>query len=68
MLMGEQFVLLEPRSAVLTWTQAYNYVLTLNLEISLIWAAPWGVPTALFLLSRYLPLMGAIPILYCKLF
>ncbi|KIM80500.1 hypothetical protein PILCRDRAFT_534676 [Piloderma croceum F 1598] len=43
---------------------AYDYALTLNLERSLIWAAPWSVPTALFLLSRYLPLMGSISIVY----
>jgi len=43
---------------------AYDYTLTLDLEIALMWAAPWSVPKALFLLTRYMPIIDSIPMVY----
>ncbi|KAF5348772.1 hypothetical protein D9756_009740 [Leucocoprinus leucothites] len=38
----------------------YDYLLTLNLEVQLIWESPWSIPKALFLLNRYLPFLEFI--------
>ncbi|KIM78598.1 hypothetical protein PILCRDRAFT_11064 [Piloderma croceum F 1598] len=44
--------------------EAYDYMLTMSLEISVIWAAPWSVPKALFLLTRYTPIIDSTAIMY----
>jgi len=43
---------------------AYDYTLTLDLEVSLIWAAPWSIPKVLFLLTRYLLVINLTAIMY----
>jgi len=43
---------------------AYDYMLTLDQEISFIWATPWNFPKALFLLTRYLPISDSTAIMY----
>jgi hypothetical protein len=42
------------------WTdhvQIYDYFLTLDLEVRVIWGPPWSIPKSLFLLNRYLPFL-----------
>ncbi|KIM76667.1 hypothetical protein PILCRDRAFT_826071 [Piloderma croceum F 1598] len=43
---------------------AYDYMLTLSLEISVIWTAPWNVPKVLFLLTRYNPIIDSTAAMY----
>lgn len=43
--------------------QAYDYGITFDSELSLIWAAPWSLVKALFLLTRYLPFVEMVLIL-----
>jgi len=42
----------------------YEYILTFGEEISLVWNAPWTIPTVLFLLSRYWPSVTLTILLY----
>ncbi|KAF8131255.1 hypothetical protein K438DRAFT_1885860 [Mycena galopus ATCC 62051] len=50
------------RALTLNYTQVssaailvFDYALTLNLEVSLIWGSKWSLPKVLFLVSRYSP-------------
>ncbi|KAJ3560684.1 hypothetical protein NP233_g10677 [Leucocoprinus birnbaumii] len=42
----------------------YDYVLTLDLEIKLIWGANWNLGKVLYLLTRYLPFFDTAVVLY----
>lgn len=45
--------------------KTYDYLLTFEQEVSLIWPSPWNVVKILFLTTRYTPFVGAGAILYC---
>lgn len=42
----------------------YDYLLTLDLEVKLIWKADWNLGKFLFLLTRYLPFFDTAVVLY----
>ncbi|KAF8131253.1 hypothetical protein K438DRAFT_2032055 [Mycena galopus ATCC 62051] len=42
----------------------FDYALTFNLEVSLIWGSKWSLPKVLFLLSRYSPVIDVPLVLY----
>lgn len=59
------------RVSLLSWSasplmpmQAYDYLTTLDREVSLIWASPWSIAKVLFLLTRYLPFADVAVISY----
>jgi len=45
---------------------AYDYALTLHLEIFLIWFSPWNYTKILFLFTRYLPVGECFLFIYCQ--
>jgi len=45
----------------------YDYFLTFDSEVSLVWPAPWGLGKILFLLTRYLPRIDTAIVLYHNL-
>ncbi|KDR68342.1 hypothetical protein GALMADRAFT_78777, partial [Galerina marginata CBS 339.88] len=46
----------------------YDYFLTFHQEVSLVWASRWSAAKVLFLLTRYVPLVDSIIILWGALF
>lgn len=44
--------------------QLYDYALTIQMEVSLIWCSAWSYTKVLFLLTRYLPIGGIFFLLY----
>lgn len=46
--------------------QVLDYLLTFDLEISLIWKSNWSIMKVLFLLARYMPFADLILIFYRK--
>ncbi|KAJ8583850.1 hypothetical protein M405DRAFT_827834 [Rhizopogon salebrosus TDB-379] len=38
----------------------YDYIVTLDKEVRLMWGSKWGVPRVLFCMSRYLPFVASI--------
>ncbi|KAF9007424.1 hypothetical protein BDQ17DRAFT_1422801 [Cyathus striatus] len=42
----------------------YDYLLTFNLEVSLIWPSNWGAMKILFLLARYTPFIDSLIVFY----
>ncbi|PFH48722.1 hypothetical protein AMATHDRAFT_49277 [Amanita thiersii Skay4041] len=53
-----------PQHKMLTNTtqQFFDYLLTLNSEITLIWKSDWGIVKALFLIMRYIPFVDVTPL------
>lgn len=47
--------------------QLYDYALTLSLEVSLFWLAPWKMLNVLFLLTRYLPFATSGTLIHCEI-
>jgi len=45
----------------------YDYFLTLSMEASLVWPAPWTPTKVLFYITRYLPFIDSITTLYNQL-
>ncbi|KAF8145304.1 hypothetical protein K438DRAFT_2028821 [Mycena galopus ATCC 62051] len=45
----------------------FDYALTFNLEVSLIWGSKWSLPKVLFLLSRYSPVIDVPLVLYINI-
>lgn len=43
----------------------YDYLLTFEREVSLIWCSPRSIVKTLFLLTRYTPFVGLSTMLYC---
>ncbi|KZP03451.1 hypothetical protein FIBSPDRAFT_1055280 [Athelia psychrophila] len=44
----------------------YDYILTFNSEVTLIWGEPWKSLKVLFLLSRYLPFADTAVLFLCE--
>ncbi|KZP25113.1 hypothetical protein FIBSPDRAFT_820999 [Athelia psychrophila] len=44
----------------------YDYILTFNSEVTLIWGEPWKLLKVLFLLSRYLPFADTTLFFLCE--
>ncbi|KAF8134186.1 hypothetical protein K438DRAFT_1883386, partial [Mycena galopus ATCC 62051] len=44
--------------------RVFDYALTFNLEVSLIWGSKWSLPKVLFFLSRYSPVFDVPLVLY----
>ncbi|KAL0946524.1 hypothetical protein HGRIS_012734 [Hohenbuehelia grisea] len=42
----------------------YDHLVTLDLEVSLIWPTPWNITKSFYLLSRYSPFLDAINAIY----
>jgi len=50
-------------SAMFIW----DYILTLGLEVDLVWKSKWNFMKGLYLLQRYLPFIDTIGlVLYCQ--
>ncbi|KAH7913289.1 hypothetical protein BJ138DRAFT_1146324 [Hygrophoropsis aurantiaca] len=43
---------------------AYDYLLTFDLELQHIWRARWSILKVLYILTRYLPFFGMVPLMY----
>ncbi len=48
--------------------QVFDWFLTLDLEVSLVWSSPWSGMKVLFLLTRYLPFVDISVLTYCELY
>lgn len=44
--------------------QAYDYALTVHLEVNLVWRSAWSYTKVLFLLTRYLPVVYGVIIIH----
>ena len=49
-----------------TMSQTYDLILTLRLEISLVWFSRWNYTKILYLLVRYIPFVATAIALYCR--
>ncbi|KAF9014840.1 hypothetical protein BDZ89DRAFT_962522, partial [Hymenopellis radicata] len=46
----------------------YDYLLTLDQEVELVWRAKWNVTKILYLATRYLPFVDIVVVLWRKFF
>lgn len=44
----------------------YDYLLTVNLEIELVWRSRWTATKCLYFIQRYLPFVGSVFLVLCE--
>ncbi|GJJ06662.1 hypothetical protein Clacol_000857 [Clathrus columnatus] len=45
----------------------YDYLLTMNQEVTLIWPTAWNLAKVLFLINRYVPFIGGLLLIYINI-
>lgn len=46
--------------------QGFEWMITLDAEVSLIWNSDWSITKAAFFINRYLPIVDFVLVYLCK--